>query len=521
NGPSVAGWAVSDSTHPIMNGPFGSVGPNGTSIETAGVVSYFDSTSLDPSDLILATDATTGEPTIVLRAHGQGYLLLTSDEGIFRSDMTGAGTLSTPNDILAANIFAWATDQAAANDTFTVNINVNPVNDAPQANTESFNVVEDNTLSGSSIIANDTDSESDTLTASLVSGPLNAAAFTLNPDGSFLYEPTGNFNGTDQFVYRVSDGNGGFDEATVTLNVTPVNDVPTTQTDRYTVLPGFVSIIEQGVLSNDFDVDGDSLQALLVSPPSNGSISLSPDGRFIYVPLAGFTGADTFTYIATDGAGNSALTTVTVNVLGVGSTSDGSVATAIIGSNPTTTIEESDAENGEIVTVRAIAPAPPTVELQAAQTAPKAKAKNEPLEFGSLAEIITNRDNAQNILVTLVSDSSYNIVGVGQQRLDDAVSNLNSPAAVFNAKKLWSKLDEQLESATSHSFELDISVGAISVVGTLGYILWALRGGTLMALALTQLPTWIVIDPIPILDSYANENGQSQNNDEFDKSYFE
>ena len=43
-------------------------------------------------------------------------------------------------------------------------------------------------------------------------------------------------------------------------------------------------------------------------------------------------------------------------------------------------------------------------------------------------------------------------------------------------------------------------------MGALGYVLWTLRGGALIAAALTQLPTWAMIDPLPVLECYKDEN---------------
>jgi hypothetical protein len=47
----------------------------------------------------------------------------------------------------------------------------------------------------------------------------------LNPDGSFLYTPNPNFNGTDSFTYRAFDGTMYSAPATATLTVAPVPDV--------------------------------------------------------------------------------------------------------------------------------------------------------------------------------------------------------------------------------------------------------------------------------------------------------
>jgi hypothetical protein len=71
------------------------------------------------------------------------------------------------------------------------------------------------------------------------------------------------------------------------------------------------------VLANDTDDDGDALTAALVTGPTDGSLAsgLNADGSFIYTPNAGFTGEDSFTYVANDGTADSNVATVTIQVL--------------------------------------------------------------------------------------------------------------------------------------------------------------------------------------------------------------
>ena len=49
----------------------------------------------------------------------------------------------------------------------------------------------------------------------------------LNSDGSFSYTPAANYNGTDTFTFKVSDGTLTTGVQTFTINITPVNDAPT------------------------------------------------------------------------------------------------------------------------------------------------------------------------------------------------------------------------------------------------------------------------------------------------------
>ncbi len=69
-----------------------------------------------------------------------------------------------------------------------------------------------------------------------------------------------------------------------------------------------------GVLGNDTDPEGDPLSAILVSSPSNGSLTLNSNGSFTYTPNTNFNGSDSFTYTANDGTSDSNVATVTIAV---------------------------------------------------------------------------------------------------------------------------------------------------------------------------------------------------------------
>ncbi len=71
-----------------------------------------------------------------------------------------------------------------------------------------------------------------------------------------------------------------------------------------------------GLLENDTDEDEDSLGIVLITEPAHAQHFTydNKDGSFMYVPTAGFTGTDTFTYKANDGADNSQAVTVTITV---------------------------------------------------------------------------------------------------------------------------------------------------------------------------------------------------------------
>ena len=75
-----------------------------------------------------------------------------------------------------------------------------------------------------------------------------------------------------------------------------------------------VNVDAPGVLDNDIDADGDTLSAVLVTPPTNGVLTLNNDGSFEYAADCEIDQADSFTYKATDGAADSEPATVSLTV---------------------------------------------------------------------------------------------------------------------------------------------------------------------------------------------------------------
>src|SRR5207253_1542409 len=151
------------------------------------------------------------------------------------------------------------------------------------------------------VLANDTDPDGDTKTAALVAGPSHGT-LTLNANGSFSYTPAADYNGPDSFIYNASDGTLTSNVATVAITVVAVNDAPVAANDSYSVAEDtLLTVAAPGVLGNDTDVDGDPKTAVLVSGPSNGTLTLNANGGFSYTPAANYNGPDSFTYKANDG----------------------------------------------------------------------------------------------------------------------------------------------------------------------------------------------------------------------------
>jgi VCBS repeat-containing protein len=165
------------------------------------------------------------------------------------------------------------------------------------------------------VLSNDTDPNLDLLTVSSVTQGSNGMV-TINANTTVTYTPTLNFNGTDMFTYTVSDGRGGTDTATVTVTVTPVNDAPDAINDSDTTLEDTpVAIL---VLSNDSDVDGDTLTLVSVTQAGHGTVVNNGDGTVTYTPNLNFNGTDSFSYMISDGNGGTDTAIVGVTVTPTG-----------------------------------------------------------------------------------------------------------------------------------------------------------------------------------------------------------
>ena len=62
------------------------------------------------------------------------------------------------------------------------------------------------------------------------------------------------------------------------------------------------------------DPDADPLTYSVVSQPTNGTLSFTPDGAFIYTPNSNYEGADSFTFKANDGAFDSNIATIGITI---------------------------------------------------------------------------------------------------------------------------------------------------------------------------------------------------------------
>jgi VCBS repeat-containing protein len=250
--------------------------------------------SLDPTSVTVTTAATNGTTSV--------------------DPVTGAITYTPNASYVGGDSFDYQvcdTGTPPLCDPATVTLTVTVTNDPPVAVDDSYATDEDSPLTvlAPGVLANDSDPDSDPLTAVWDSGPANGS-LTLNEDGSFDYTPDADFNGLDSFAYRAEDGLvSSVITATVAITVTAVADAPVAD-DQSVTTDEDTSV---GITLTASDSDGDPLTYSIVSGPSNGALSGTPPS-VTYTPDADFNGSDSFTFQASDGSGDSNVATVSVTV---------------------------------------------------------------------------------------------------------------------------------------------------------------------------------------------------------------
>ncbi|MCB2384391.1 tandem-95 repeat protein [Shewanella sp. SR1] len=157
------------------------------------------------------------------------------------------------------------------------------------------------------VLANDTDSDGDTLTVTQVTSEFGTAVILANQQLS--YTPATDFIGTDVLVYSITDGKGGTASSELTVVVSG-NTAPTTVNDSAATDDRTSLLLD--VLSNDSDPDGNAL-TLVSATAQQGAVSVESN-KLRYIPKAGFDGVDTVSYQISDGLGGEATGQVLITV---------------------------------------------------------------------------------------------------------------------------------------------------------------------------------------------------------------
>ncbi|MDB5335317.1 MAG: hypothetical protein JWN70_936 [Planctomycetaceae bacterium] len=422
-------------------------------------------------------------------------------------------------------------------DTDSAVITLNALNDAPVILSNQLTVTEGQTtvVTASNLNATDSDNPRQDLTYTVsnvthgyfeVVGAegVSITTFTqLDIDaGRILFVHDGG-EVAPTYSVAVTDGNSLVRPAAATITFTDVNDAPVATVDQYTTNQ-YASLdipVDTGVLSNDTDVDNTQLTAEVIQQPEHGTVRMNADGSFEYIPDKIFLGRDTFTYVAFDGSATSAVVTVDITVTqggnGVTTSEDpintGNHLPSIVTPNPGTPISNN---NGHVPILSTPSNTLLDDDYLITGTSPGFKSPR-------LASIESAGDvyGEDDLLIYLNEEKPLNRTA----RLTTSKTAATSEVRTVRNDELQDNLDsfqEELERGAKDQQLTDQFVAGAATLVTgvfsVGYVIWILRSGTLVATMLSLAPSWIALDPLPILDSLGDPGRKANDADQSDDS---
>ncbi|MBD2838524.1 cadherin-like domain-containing protein [Pseudomonas sp. JM0905a] len=207
----------------------------------------------------------------------------------------------------------------------TATVRIAGVNDAPVVSSPVTltAIAEDSgtrLITQAELLANASDIEGDVLTASNLQISSGSGTLVNNGNGTWTYTPPLNDDTAVSFTYTVSDGSLSV-AGSATLDITPVNDAPTTTPVTLTAIAedsGARLITQAQLLANAADVDSLDLTASNLQISSgNGSLVNNGNGTWTYTPALNDDTQVSFTYTISDGslttAGSASLDITPVN----------------------------------------------------------------------------------------------------------------------------------------------------------------------------------------------------------------
>ncbi|MGY8836782.1 MAG: Ig-like domain-containing protein [Enterobacterales bacterium] len=166
-----------------------------------------------------------------------------------------------PNENGLATITYTVSDNNGGTNTATLTITITAVNDAPVANNDTATMAEDAAPILINVLANDTDSDGDSLVIASASADIGSVSII---GDKIQYTPATNINGLATVTYTVSDNNGGTNTATVAITVTAVNDAPVASVQIFSI--------------NENATDGDIIGTVSASDIENQTLTYSLTG---------------------------------------------------------------------------------------------------------------------------------------------------------------------------------------------------------------------------------------------------
>ena len=256
-------------------------------------------------------------------------LAIASGSGTLVDNNNGTWTYTpAANDDTAVSFSYTISDNGAAPNSVagTATLDITPVNDAPTTSAITLSPIAEDSgariITSAELLANASDIDGDSLTVSGVTIASGSGTLVDNNNGTWTYTPAANDDTAVSFSYTISDSGAAPNSVagTATLDITPVNDAPTTSAVTLAAIAedsGARIITSAELLANASDIDGDSLTVSGVTIASgSGTLVDNNNGTWTYTPAANDDTAVSFSYTISDNgtAPNSVAGTATLDI---------------------------------------------------------------------------------------------------------------------------------------------------------------------------------------------------------------
>jgi hypothetical protein len=420
---------------------------------------------------------------------------------------TGSWTFTPtdPNWIGTDNFTVTVTDDLGGTTTQVVNITLANVDDDPAAISGDVSYTgNEGDAVGGDIDAADPEGLTDGTYFTVTTPAANGTAVIDPATGVWIFTPTDpNWIGTDNFTVTVTDDLGGTTTQVVNITLANVDDDPT-------VISGDVNYTgnEGDAVGGDIDAtDPEGLSGgnfTVTTDPANGTATIDPDtGVWIFIPTdPDWSGTDSFTVTVTDDLGGT--TTQVINITLADAPANPGGGGTDPGGNPDPIVPEPDPE------------------LPPEEILPPFKEVSPPTGDPGISILGPSTTSSPNHNVSTVSLDLSDSAMPGDKSLPSDMADvlrdlMRGPGShetaqegpntgFFSAEALTQTLDriqQQIDlSMASDAKQGNMIIGMATGLGMsvfAGYVIWALRGTSLLVGALTAMPMWRCFDPLPVL----------------------
>ena len=240
-------------------------------------------------------------------------MLISLTAGTVTLDGATATYISNSNSATSDSFTFKVNDGELDSNTAIISLNITAVNDAPNGNDQTINAVEQ-VAKEIKLVGNDPDG--DAITYSIVDQPTDG---TVTLDGATAtYTSNSDTATSDSFTFKVNDGVTDSNIATISLNITAVNDAPNGNDQTINA----VEQVAKEITLTGSDLDGDAITYSIVDQPTDGIVTL--DGATAtYTSNSDTATSDSFTFKVNDGVTDSNIATISLNITAVNDAPNG------------------------------------------------------------------------------------------------------------------------------------------------------------------------------------------------------